>query len=110
MLDAVKAQGYNPVAIMEADQELKRVITRFRKGFADGKSYSDLVSGLLYGGDPYMLIADFRAYMDCQHRLYERIADEGERARLAIMNTAESGIFAADRAVEEYAKEIWQIR
>ncbi len=106
----VKAQGYNPVAIMEADQELKRVITRFRKGFADGKSYSDLVSGLLYGGDPYMLIADFRAYMDCQHRLYERIADEGERARLAIMNTAESGIFAADRAVEEYAKEIWQVR
>ena len=82
---------------------------RFSQGFSDGKSYSDLVSGLLYGGDPYMLIADYRAYADCQKRLYERIADEDELARLAIMNTAQSGFFAADRAVREYAENIWKL-
>ncbi len=105
----MKAKGYNPAAIAEADEELKRVINRFRNGFADGKSYSDLVSGLLYGGDPYMLIADYRAYADCQKKLYQRIADPEERSRLAIVNTAESGVFAADRAIAEYARDIWHI-
>ena len=57
-----------------------------------------------------MLIADYRAYADCQKRMYERIKDEGERARLSIMNTAQSGVFAADRAIEEYAKDIWHIK
>ena len=56
-----------------------------------------------------MVIADYRAYADCQHRLYERITDEDERARIAIVNTAESGFFAADRAIEEYAKNIWKV-
>ena len=63
---------------------------------------------LLYGGDQYMLIADYRSYADCQTRLYKSISDEGELARLAIMNTAESGVFAADRAIREYAKNIWK--
>ena len=105
----VRSQGYDPFAAARADWEIQRVLDRFSQGFADGKSYSDLVSGLLYGGDPYMVIADYRAYADCQHKLYERITDEDERARLAIVNTAESGFFAADRAIEEYAKNIWKV-
>ena len=105
----VRSQGYDPFAAARADWEIQRVLDRISQGFADGKSYSDLVSGLLYGGDPYMVIADYRAYADCQHRLYERITDEDERARIAIVNTAESGFFAADRAIEEYAKNIWKV-
>ena len=56
---------------------------------------------------PYLLptIADYRAYADCQKRLYDRISDKGELARLAIMNTAESGIFAADRAARAHKPE-----
>ena len=107
---ALRARGYDPAAIAKADAEITRVLDRFSKGFSDGKSYSDIVSQLLYGGDPYMLIADYRAYADCQRRLYERISDSGELARLAIMNTAESGIFAADRAIAQYAHEIWNVR
>ena len=105
----LRSQGYDPVAIVGGDGELQRIIERFRQGFSDGKSYSDLVSNLLYNGDQYMLIADYRAYADCQRRLYERISDEGELARLAIMNTARSGVFAADRAIREYAENIWNI-
>jgi starch phosphorylase len=47
--------------------------------------------------------------VDCQQRLYQRIADPSERGRLAVMNTAESGYFAADRAIREYAEDIWHI-
>ena len=106
---ALRANGYDPSAAANADPEIRRIFDRFSQGFRDGKSYSDLVSGLLWGGDPYMLVADYRAYADCQRRLYERISDEGERARLSIMNTAQSGIFAADRAIREYADRIWKL-
>ena len=106
----LRANGYDPGAIARNDPEISRIFSRFSEGFSDGKSYSDLVSQLLYGGDPYMLIADYRAYADCQKRLYERISDKGELARLAIMNTAESGIFAADRAISQYAHEIWNVK
>ena len=107
---ALKAAGYDPRRFTEADPELKAVLDRISRGFADGKSYSDLVSNLLYNGDPYMLIADYRDYVNTHDRLYSAISDDGERARLSIMNTAEAGIFAADRAAREYAEGIWKIK
>ena len=68
------------------------------------------MSNLLYNGGPYMLCADFRDYVSTHDRLYSAISDPGERARLSIMNTAEAGVFAADRAVREYAEGIWKIK
>ena len=109
-IEELRRQGYNPAAIYNADPELQRVFARFREGFSDGKSYSDLVSMLLYGGDQYMLVADYRSYAECQTRLYDRIRDKDELARLAIVNTAKSGVFAADRAIEEYARDIWHVK
>lgn len=108
-VERMKADGYDPNAIASRDEEIMRVFDRFSQGFSDGKSYSDLVSMLLYGGDPYMLVADYRAYADCQKRLYSRISDPAELARLALVNTAQSGVFAADRAIREYADNIWHI-
>ncbi|MBQ2960280.1 MAG: glycogen/starch/alpha-glucan phosphorylase [Oscillospiraceae bacterium] len=105
----LRKDGYDPASIVAKDAELKRITDRISNGFADGKSYSDLISNLLYGGDPYMLIADFRAYADCQEKLYKAISDPSELGRLSIMNTAQSGFFAADRAIAQYAKEIWHI-
>ena len=108
-IERLRAEGYDPNAVAAADEEIMRVFDRFSQGFRDGKSYSDLVSMLLYGGDQYMLIADYRAYADCQKKLYARIADEREYARLALVNTAKSGVFAADRAIAEYAHNIWNV-
>ena len=108
-ITSLRAKGYDPAAWMRGDPDINAVLTRFAAGFRDGKSYSDLVSGLIFGGDPYMLIADFRSYTDTQDRLYQRISDASELGRLEIMNVAQSGIFAADRAVKEYADNIWHI-
>ena len=104
-----RAGGYDPNGITNADPELYRVTTRIMQGFSDGKSYSDIISNLLFGGDPYMVIADFRSYVDTQERLYKRISDPSEMGRLSLMNIAKSGYFAADRAIQEYAKNIWHI-
>ena len=109
-IEALRKQGYDPALVVAADPEIKRIFDRFSQGYRDGKSYSDLVSMLLYGGDQYMLVADYRAYADCQKRMYAHIADSNERARLAIVNTAQSGVFAADRAIREYAADIWNVK
>ncbi len=105
-----RAGGYDPNGITNADPELYRVTTRIMHGFSDGKNYSDLISNLLFGGDPYMVIADFRSYCDTQDRLYKRISDPAEMGRLSLMNIAQSGFFAADRAIDEYARNIWHIK
>ena len=105
-----RAGGYDPNGIVNNDPELQRVTARIMHGFSDGKSYSDVISSLLYGGDPYMVIADFRSYADTQERLYKRISDPSEMGRLSLMNIAKSGYFAADRAIDEYARNIWRIK
>ena len=108
-VENLRRSGYNPQQYANGDARLKRVLDRFNSGLADGKSYADLVSSLLYGGDQYMLLADFASYVECHDRLYDKLRNANEFARMGLVNIAESGIFAADRAVSEYAKRIWKI-
>ncbi len=108
-IEEMRRRGYDPAAIARGDEELMRLFERANNGFRDGKSYSDLVSGLLFGGDPYMLIADYKAYARCQERMYNTIGDPMEYARMSLVNTAQSGIFSADRAISQYVNEIWRL-
>ena len=107
--EALRAAGYDPQAYVRRSPWLGRVLERMSRGYADGESYADLVSSLLYGGDPYLLLADFDDYAATHERLYTTIADPAVRARLSLVNIARSGIFAADRAVREYAERIWEV-
>ena len=100
---------YNPMDYANDNPVLKDVLYQMNVGFSDGKSYSDLANGLLYGGDPYMLLADFDSYVTTADRLYETMGDVEKRSKLALMNIAESGFFAADRSIREYAQNIWHI-
>ncbi len=108
-VERLKANGYYPQNYVNGSWRLQRVLERMDHGFSDGVSYSDLAGGLLYGGDPYMLLADFDSYVDCHDRMYGVISNPAERARMSLVNTAMSGFFAADRAILEYAKNIWDI-
>jgi starch phosphorylase len=101
--------AYQPQQYYDTDPVLRRVLDRFNHGFSDGKSYPDLVSGLLFGGDPYMLLADFASYRQAHQALYALLADPLRAAHVSLVNIMESGVFAADRAVQEYADHIWHI-
>lgn len=108
-VEDMQRQGYQPQNYYNSDPVIRAVLERFRAGFADGKSYADLVNSLLYGGDPYMLLADFADYRRAHTELYKLMADPIASARMSLVNIAESGVFAADRAVKEYADRIWHI-
>ena len=109
-ITALRNSGYNPAEWANGNPTIDRILTKFSHGFRDGKSYSDLVSGLVYGGDPYMLIADFQSYSETQEKLYQTISNPSELGRLAIMNVAQSGLFSSDRAIKQYAENIWHVQ
>ena len=104
-----KQHGYDPQKLYNENARIHRILNRFSAGFRNGENFSDLVSGLVYGGDPYMVLADFDSYAAAHDRLYTLLADPQARAAVSLRNIARSGAFAADRAVAEYAQNVWKI-
>ena len=98
-----------PLSVYQSSPELQRVFEQLNRGFSDGKSYHDLTNMLLYGGDPYLLLADFASYTACSQKLYQTMQDTEKRAAISLTNIARSGCFAADRAIREYAEDIWKL-
>jgi len=70
--------------------------------------FEPLRETLLNGGDYYMHLADLKSYVQAQDRLGELYADQDAWARKAILNVAASGKFSSDRAIAEYAGDIWK--
>lgn len=104
---ALQKSGYDAKTAVEDDERIERIFRRFSTGFSDGKSYSDLVSSIVDCSDPYMLTADFEAYVDAYDELYDKLEENLEAERLALVNIANSGIFSADRSISDYAEFIW---
>ena len=102
----LKAQGYAPQRLCERDDALKRVVDQLRTGFSDGVSYDDLAQRLLqrdeYAPAGLRLLLRRRA-------AHGEAADRAAWDRMSLLNIARSGIFAADRAVAQYADNIWHV-
>ena len=69
--------------------------------------FRPLVQSLL-DHDPYMLLADFQSYLDCQAKVSEAFLDKDRWTKMAILNIAKMGKFSSDRTIREYAGEIWR--
>jgi len=109
----LKARGYDPVSFYRADPELRRVIDQIGGGFfskGDPDLFRPVADALLRNGDHYLLLADYRSYVDCQSRVSETFRDPEKWARMSILNTARMGKFSTDRTITEYAREIWGIK
>jgi len=59
--------------------------------------------------DEYMLMADFRSYVDCQESVSHAYLDQEHWTRMSILNTARMGKFSSDRSIREYARDIWHV-
>jgi starch phosphorylase len=108
----LKAQGYRPSDYCEANPDLREAIELVRKGFfsrGDADLFRNLIDGLLWS-DPYMVMADFQSYAECQTRVNDVYKDQERWTRMSILNTARSGRFSSDRTIREYCREIWRVK
>ena len=101
----LRSRGYVPMNFYNNNAELRNVNDFINRGFC-GKQFPE-ISGTIVYHDPYMVLADFADYRQAQNRIDELWADRKRWNSMSLMNTACSGRFAADRAVNEYAKNIW---
>ena len=101
----LKRFGYHPSSFINACPEAAQVLDFLEKGW-NGESFHEIASNLRTS-DPYMVMADFADYRRAQHDVSRLYADRGTWNRMSLMNIANSGIFSADRAVFEYARNIW---
>ena len=107
---AVRQAGYSPRAYYQDDAELKAAIDALASGAFSGgdrDAFEPVISSIL-DWDEYLVLADYRSYIDCHDRAVGPAwADEDRWTRMSILNTARSGFFSSDRTVRDYNRDIW---
>ena len=104
--------GYTARDYYHASPVLKKVIDRLYRPIG-GQDFSHIADYLINGGygvaDPFMCLADFDSYMNSYKTAINDYSDKKSWARMSLMNTATSGVFASDNSIRKYAQEIWHL-
>ena len=111
-IETLRASGYDPSDYYHQDEELKGVLDWLGSDYfspGEGKVLQDLPRSLLEWGDPFFVLADFRAYVDAQEKANMAYSDPKKWSSMAIRNVAGSGKFSSDRTILQYAEEIWKL-
>ncbi|MBO4446369.1 MAG: glycogen/starch/alpha-glucan phosphorylase [Clostridia bacterium] len=98
---------YDPYGYYNQNPQIRRVIDFINKG-VNGVAFPEIANVIHL--DPYMVMADFTEYHATRKAMMDAYKDKMLWARMSLMNTAGAGIFAADRAIAEYAENIWHVR
>ncbi len=109
--------GYDPMEIFNNDQDIRRVLMQLINGYFaphDPELFRDLYNSLLNTlasdrADTYFILKDFRSYAEAHKKIDEMYRDEKWWARTAMLNTASSGLFSADRTIQQYVDDIWKL-
>ena len=105
-------RGYDPRSFYEANPHLREAIDQIRSGYfsrGDAGLFSPLVDNLL-NYDPFMLLADYQSYIDCQDLVSSAYGDQEGWVRKSILNVARMGKFSSDRSIREYCDKVWKIK
>ena len=112
-VERLRHTGYSPWEPYHRQPELRRALDMIRDGyFAAGQRglFQPLLDSLFVDGDPYFVLADFAGYVAAQELAAEWYRDRFEWTRKSILTVARMGKFSSDRAVQEYAEDIWGVR
>ncbi|MFM7182468.1 MAG: glycogen/starch/alpha-glucan phosphorylase [Verrucomicrobiales bacterium] len=105
------SRGYNPRAFYEGNEELRAVVDWVGSNYFTPDEPHGVLQSLhndLINHDPFLVLADYQSYSDCQERVNLAFRDRVRWARMAILNTARVGKFSSDRTIAEYARDIWK--
>jgi starch phosphorylase len=108
-----RQSSYDPWDVYRDDEEIRRALQLIEQDFfsmVEPGIFAPIVNSLLSGGDHYMLLADLRDYIRAQERVDATYRDREAWVRKAIVNVARAGNFSSDRAIREYAAEIWRLQ
>jgi starch phosphorylase len=110
-VQAVRAAGYQPGDYYGSDPELRAALDALTAGdFSDGdrEVFRPLVDNLLHH-DPFLVLADYRSYVDAQGEVEKAWGDQEAWTRASILNAARSGRFSSDRSIRDYCHDIWNV-
>ena len=109
---ALRQRGYDPRGYYREDAELRAAVDALASGAftgGDRDAVGPVIASLLEW-DEYMVLADYRPYIDCHdHAAGPAWADQDRWTRMSILNTARSGFFSSDRTVRGYCRDIWHV-
>jgi starch phosphorylase len=108
----LKARGYHPRDYYEQNSTLREVIDFIASGAlgrGDTELFRPIVENLL-DHDPFLLLADYQAYIDAQEQVSTLWRDQRAWTRLSILNTARMGKFSSDRSIRDYCDRVWKIQ
>lgn len=107
----MRADGYNPQEYIQRSQSLQDIFALIQSNFfSQGEFglFEPIAQSLLYT-DYFLVCADFEAYCKMQDKVSETYLDRSDWTKKSIMNVARCGKFSSDRAIREYAKDIWNV-
>lgn len=109
----VVLEDYHPEVLVEQDEDLRRVMHLLRCGHFNTLEpgiFDELIGSLLNPNDPWLTLADFRAYVDVQECVAGAYRQRSRWLQMSITNTARSGHFSTDRTINEYNRDIWKLQ
>ena len=107
-VNALKAMGYHPSMFIGKDDVALEVLSFLEHGW-NGENFREVTDNLR-SSDPYMVLADFQDYRRAQAQVQQLYRQRPVWNRMSLENIAHSGIFSADRSVNDYARDIWHTR
>jgi len=108
----LKRRGYSPKHVAEQNASLREVLDFIGSGAlagGDASLFRPLLDRLLYE-DPFLVLADYQAYLDCQEQVSDLWRDQRAWTRKAIINVARMGKFSSDRSIRDYCEHVWRVK
>jgi len=108
----LKLRGYRPQEVAEKNASLREVLDFIGSGAlagGDRNLFRPFLDRLLYD-DPFLVLADYQAYVDCQEEVSALWRDQRAWTRKAILNVARMGKFSSDRSIRDYCEQVWQVK
>jgi starch phosphorylase len=110
-VEEMRGRGCAPREVCHRDPELRRALDMIGSGhFSPGEPnlFAPILDELLHHGDRYLVLADYRPFVEAQEAVARLYRDPEEWTRRSIRNTACMGKFSSDRAIMEYAQKVWK--